>query len=74
MWPAASAGQIRRLGDKDEENTMLFKTPTSQVLGYAMAALLDCAVDLLRLPVDVLREARRRKRDAETAGQAASNE
>ncbi len=74
MWPAASAGKIRRLGDKDEENTMLFKTPTSQVLGYAMAALLDCAVDLLWLPVDVLREAQRRERQAEAAAQAASKE
>ena len=53
---------------------MLFKTPTSQVLGYAMAALLVCAVDLLWLPVDVLRESRRRKRRAEAAGQAASHE
>ena len=53
---------------------MLFKTPTSQVLGYAMAALLDCAFDLLRLPVDLLRESKWRKRQAEATGQAASNE
>lgn len=53
---------------------MLFKTPTSQVLGYALAALLVCAVDLLWLPVDVLREAQRRKRQAEATGEAASNE
>lgn len=53
---------------------MPFKTPTSQVLGYAMAALLDCAVDLFWLPVDRLREAQRRKRQAEATGEAASNE
>ncbi len=53
---------------------MLFKTPTSQVLGYAMAVLLDCAFDLFWLPVDLLREAKRRKRRAEATGQAASNE
>jgi hypothetical protein len=51
-----------------------FKTPTSQVLGYALAALLDCAVELFWLPVDVLRETQRRKRHAEAGGQAASNE
>ena len=49
---------------------MLFKTPTSQVLGYAMAALLFCAVDLVWLPVDVFREAQRRKRRAEASGGA----
>ncbi len=53
---------------------MLFKMPTSQVLGYALAALLDCAVELLWLPVAVLHEVQRRKRHAEAGGQAASNE
>ena len=53
---------------------MLFKMPTRQVLGYTMAALLVCAVDLLWLPVNALREAQRRKRQAEATGEAVSNE
>ncbi len=52
---------------------MLFKTPTSQVLCYAIATLLDCAVDLLWLPLNVFREAQKRKRKAEATGETASN-
>ncbi len=57
-----------------ETQTKMRKRPTSQVLGYAMDALPDCAVDLLGLTVDVLGEAQRRRRHAEAAGQAASDE
>jgi len=67
------AGQ-RPLGDRDEEFNVLFKTPTGQVLGYAMAALLDCAVDFFRLPIVAFREAQSRKRLGGTPGEAASNE
>ena len=37
---------------------MLFKMPTSQFLGYALAALLDRAVGVLWLPVNLLRKGR----------------
>ena len=50
----------------DEENAVLFKSPISQVLGYAIAALLDRVVHLFWLHVDAFREARRPQRG--TAG------
>lgn len=69
-----SADQTRWTGDEYEEYAVPFKKPTSQVVGYALAALLDCAVDLFWLPIDALRDAHRRKRLAASAGRAGSHE
>ncbi len=56
---------------QDEEYAVLFKSPISQVLGYAMAALLDRAVCVLWLPVNILRKGRGA---TATPRRAASNE